>query len=158
MFKRYRKIKEKRLLLFGLFQRLSEYVERYQRKASSYLNAKASKLNGKQLFISLCVFCLVFGGWSGYVIWQGFYSSAKTLHIQSVSIPKHGIQPKINAPIINALPGRELKEIEKFQQYLDSLQLSTGGKHVYDSIVHNRPGLLDSLRFIQQLYYEQLKR
>jgi len=40
---------------------------------------------------------------------------------------------------------------------MDSLARSPSGKILYDSIISQRPGLMDSVRFIEN-YYQQLKQ
>lgn len=51
----------------------------------------------------------------------------------------------------------EYERIRKFRAYMDSLARSPSGRKLYDSITRRRPGLMDSIRFIEQ-YYQQLKR
>jgi hypothetical protein len=50
----------------------------------------------------------------------------------------------------------EYDRIKKFRVYMDSLARSPAGKILYDSIISNRPGLMDSVAFLEN-YYEQLK-
>lgn len=42
--------------------------------------------------------------------------------------------------------------ISRFSHYIDDLQTTADGKRRYDSIIMQRPGLLDSLRLFQSLY------
>lgn len=51
----------------------------------------------------------------------------------------------------------EYNHIKKFRVYMDSLARSPAGKILYDSIINNRPGLMDSVAFLEN-YYEQLKQ
>jgi hypothetical protein len=41
---------------------------------------------------------------------------------------------------------------------MDSLARSPSGKNLYDSITSQRPGLMDSVRFIEQLYRGEIKK
>ncbi|MGN6214467.1 hypothetical protein [Parafilimonas sp.] len=51
----------------------------------------------------------------------------------------------------------EYTRIKRFRVYMDSLARSPSGKILYDSITNQRPGLMDSVRFIEN-YYQQLKQ
>ena len=51
----------------------------------------------------------------------------------------------------------EYSRIKKFRMYMDSLARSPSGKILYKSITRHRPGLMDSVRFIEN-YYQQLKQ
>lgn len=44
-------------------------------------------------------------------------------------------------------------KVHLFKEYMDSLARSATGKAVYDSILISRPGLMDSVRFIENNYY-----
>lgn len=43
---------------------------------------------------------------------------------------------------------KEYRRIERFCRYMDSLSRSEPGKHLHDSIMSKRPGLLDSAKLI----------
>ncbi len=51
----------------------------------------------------------------------------------------------------------QLEKIIRFQRYLDSLARSPTGKKTFDSILNNRPGLLDSLVIIENYYQSNFK-
>ena len=51
----------------------------------------------------------------------------------------------------------EYSRIKRFRVYMDGLARSPAGKTLYDSIIHHRPGLMDSVWFIEN-YYQQLKQ
>ncbi|ULT38451.1 hypothetical protein KRR40_25400 [Niabella defluvii] len=51
----------------------------------------------------------------------------------------------------------EYSRIKRFRVYMDSLARSPAGRTLYDSIIYHRPGLMDSVRFIEN-YYQQLKQ
>jgi hypothetical protein len=51
----------------------------------------------------------------------------------------------------------EYKRIISFKNYMDSLREDTSGKRTYDSIRVFRPGLLDSLDFIENYYTSNVK-
>ena len=152
-----RKRKQKASVVFPVFHRLDIFIERYKRKAADYLNAKAACLSRRQLMMGFWMFCIGFGGYSFYLIVQAFYQPAKAVQLKAIHIPEHSIIPETKEHTNKLLTQREANSIIQFQQYLDSLQQSKTGQQIYDSILHHRPGLLDSLRVIQQLFSEQLQ-
>jgi len=139
----------------GVFEKLGHAVERWQRRAADFLNRKAATLSRRQLAWGLVVFCGVFGGSSAYTIWHSVHASTDAVRIQPLTIPGHTILPE------DALPtdgiGPELARIRQFRRFLDSLRLSESGRTLYDSLARQRPGLLDSLAFIENAYQLQLK-
>ncbi len=52
----------------------------------------------------------------------------------------------------------EYRRIKRFRVYMDSLARSPSGKILYDSISSHRPGLMDSLQLIEQLYRVEIKK
>ena len=155
MFKLFRKRRDKPSVMYGVFQKLGQAVERRQRKAADYLNQKTATLSRGQTVTGLIIFCLLFGGSSGFTIWHSLRSSSGGVRIQTIKIPTHTIIPGNDWNDEAILIGPELNRIKSFRRYLDSLQQTQEGKAVYDSIARFRPGLLDSLAFIE--YQLQIK-
>ncbi len=52
----------------------------------------------------------------------------------------------------------QYRRIKRFRAYMDSLARSPSGKTLYDSISSHRPGLMDSLQLIEQLYRKKFKK
>ena len=52
----------------------------------------------------------------------------------------------------------QYRRIKRFRVYMDSLARSPSGKTLYDSINSHRPGLMDSLQLIEQLYRRKIKK
>jgi hypothetical protein len=77
--------------------------------------------------------------------------------ITPIKKPKHltetGEINKTNVEIHES----EYNRIKNFRTYMDSLARSPSGKILYDSITMHRPGLMDSVRFIEN-YYQRLKQ
>ncbi|WP_157097967.1 hypothetical protein [Niabella ginsenosidivorans] len=157
MFKLFRRRRDKPSVMHGVFQKLGQSVERSQRRAANYLNQKTATLSRRQTIAGLVLFCVLFGGSSAFTIWHSLRSSAGSIRIQNMKVPAHTIIIPNNDNNDLELTGRELYRIKSFRRYLDSLQQTKEGKAVYDSIARYRPGLLDSLAFIEQAYQLQLK-
>jgi len=156
MFKLFRRRRDKPSLMYGVFQKLGDKVEERQREIAIYLNDKVVKLSSKQVVIGLVLFCILFGGGAGFVIWQAFDKPTTTVRIRSISVPRHTIPSESNKVVLG-LTNSEINNFQQFQQYIDSLLKTKKGKATYDSIRHNRPGLLDSLSILRKMYHEQLK-
>lgn len=155
MFKLFRKRRDKPSVMYGVFQKLGQAVERRQRKAADYLNQKTATLSRRQTITGLMIFCLLFGGSSGFTIWHSIRSASGGIRIQTMKVPAHTIIPRNDRNDEAILTDRELDRIKAFRRYLDSLQQTEEGKAIYDSIARYRPGLLDSLAFIE--YQLQIK-
>lgn len=156
MFKLFKRRRDKPSVMYGVFQKMGAAVEHRQRQAADHLNRKAATLNRKQLTWGLLLFCLVCSSISGFTIWHSLQLPSGGIHIQPMRVPAHSILPG-GSSNETALTNRQVKRFRMFRQYLDSLQQTQSGKAMYDSIARYRPGLLDSLAFIENAYQLQLK-
>lgn len=155
LFKKGKKVKPS--VVYGLMQKAGEFVERRQRQAAEYLNRKVAGSSRRQLKAGLALFCLSFGGSAAIVIYNSFSSSARTVRVESISVPQSAILPQQRDSIIRRPAPNGIIKIRAFRRYLDSLQQTKDGKLIYDSIVRQRPGLPDSLDMTLELYEEQIK-
>jgi len=143
--------------MVGVWQRIGSAIDGRQRKAANYLNGKTGHWGKQQLRVLMVVCCIVFGGGAALVIWQAFHSAGVVPNVEAIRKPNH-VLPKdaaLSAEI--GLSDGELQNIRAFRRHLDSLQQTIAGKRKYDSIARHRPGLLDSLQFIEKVYQRQLK-
>lgn len=103
--------------------------------------------------ILLSLFVALFGGYSVYLAVNGFTArQAKSISITPIKIPRHATETD-QAPIVAPqVPAGEYERIKRFRIYMDSLARSPTGKATYDSIIKHRPGLMDSVRFIENQY------
>lgn len=130
-----------------------------QSRFAFFMDGRINKLSNQSKQICLVVFCLVFGGFSIYAFVGAFRnseSSAKRLKPDQVAVPKYydRTDSEINEASVSE---RDIMRINRFKKYMDSLKRSATGKQVYDSILRTRPGLMDSIQVIEQLYYSQSK-
>ena len=104
----------------------------------------------------LVLFTLLGSGCSIYLIIHALYGkSGKTVSISRIKKPGH-IAETGEADNTATPPGREYERVRQFRVYMDSLARSPSGSIMYDSITRSRPGLMDSVRFIE-IYYQQSK-
>ncbi|HET7117756.1 MAG TPA: hypothetical protein VFI29_14780 [Hanamia sp.] len=107
--------------------------------------------------VSLILFVLLAGTVSVYVAVNSFIRKENhSILIIRIKTPKYiNKTGETNTDGIN-ISAAAFDRIKKFRVYMDSLARSPAGKILYDSIVSKRPGLMDSVVFIEN-YYQQLK-
>ena len=130
-------------------------------KAQKLFADKMNKLfihtDFKRLKIILITFCICAGGYSLYLIVNSITSSdekQKPFEVQQVDVPKHfdkaGNENLTSEPLIDE---QTWQQIQQFKQHMDSLKQN---KRVeYDSILQARPGLMDSVQMLEQIYLSQ---
>ena len=143
--------------MYGVFQKLGHAVERSQRRAADYLNRKTAGWQHRQMITALIIFCLLFGGSSTFTIWHSLQSASGTIRIEGMKVPAHTIVPYNKTNSNMGSPSQELNRILRIRHFLDSLRQTKRGTAMYDSLARHRPGLFDSLAFIEQTYQLQIK-
>lgn len=111
----------------------------------------------KTWVMSLVLFMLLGSGCSIYLIVNALYvKSGKAVSISRIKKPGHVAETGEAGNRTTPSPGKEYERVRQFKAYMDSLARSPSGSIIYDSITRSRPGLMDSVRFIE-IYYQQLK-
>lgn len=128
-----------------------------QEKWADYMQRKTNRLSIKAKKYSLVLFCTLSVGCSMYLIIGSFAGSAtKDFNVASIHVPVHSTQTgeeTSRSPLL--ITKKEFEKIERFRQYVDSLGGSAAGMEVRDSLLSLRPGLMDSIRVIENLYQLQ---
>ena len=108
--------------------------------------------------VLLVLFVLSVSTYSVYLAVNSFIGKAgNSITITPIKKPKHATETgEVNKEAVEVTEA-EYSRIKKFRMYMDSLAQSASGKTLYDSITSHRPGLMDSVRFIEN-YYQQLKQ
>ena len=156
LFKKRKGEDKEHLLKDRLANRIAGFLLSAQSRFAVFMGLKTSSMSTKTKWLSLTVFCVAFGGLSIYAFVEVFEDNRKAIKPSQVSVPKHydGAGPKIKEHPVSE---KDIKRINRFKKYMDSLHLSLGGKRVYDSILKTRPGLMDSIHAIEKIYYSQSK-
>lgn len=135
---------------------LAIMINGMQNKFGETLNRKTANLTQRGKVILLIVFCIVFGGGSIYVLVDGWSSSkpsSTVLKSKFISVPKHVDKMDTDTPKINVfITAEDIRKIKQFRRYMDTLKNSKQGLLIYDSILRARPGLMDSVAEVEQLY------
>lgn len=79
-----------------------------------------------------------------------------SMTIIRIKKPKHTTETGEAQAGVAGMSEVEYHRIRKFRLYMDSLARDSTGKNLYDSITGHRPGLMDSVRFLE-IYYQQKK-
>lgn len=112
---------------------------------AALLNRNTAHLGVRAWTALLITFCIAsaitFGGLLAAKGNRGDWSTATKMQLRAV----HLQQTRAKAP---AMPAG----INSFRQFMDSLEQTTRGKMLADSLRASRPGLLDSLSMVERMY------
>ena len=120
-----------------------------------------NRLNPSSQKFSLILFCLLAGGLSLYQLLKAFHNkdNGRLKYISIKAAPRQfqelGDDLEVESTIVTEA---EYKRVKAFESYMDSLKKSKNGYVIYDSILHSRPGLMDSVQELRHLYESQLKK
>ena len=124
------------------------------------MNRTFMKTDFKRLKLILIFFCVSAGGYSIYLIADSVFSSErkqKTFEIQQMDIPKHFDKTGDETVMPDATVDEQTYlQIQDFRKYMDSLKLNRTKE--YDSILQARPGLMDSVQVLEQIYLSQKQK
>ncbi|MFV8324289.1 hypothetical protein [Flavobacterium sp. ZS1P14] len=143
----------------SLLQRFDEANLRLQYKCAQWLERKTAHLSRKSWIIILFCFTVFTGGCSIYLIVNSFSgNTTKSIAVTPITRPTNVVAFEEKSIQLNvAISKTEFEKIVRFRRYMDSLGRSPTGKKLYDSILHYRPGLLDSITIVEQYYHSQFK-
>lgn len=124
------------------------------------MNRIFMKTDFKRLKLLLIFFCVSAGGYSLYLIANSVFSperKQKALEIQQMDIPKHFNKTGDETIMPEATVDEQTHlQIQDFRKYMDSLKLNRTNE--YDSILQARPGLMDSVQVLEQIYLSQKQK
>ena len=126
---------------------------------AKWMVKRTEKFSRRTWVVLLVLFVLSMSTYSTYLAVSAFTKKdGNSFTITPIKKPKHttetGETDKEAAEVSEAEYGR----IKRFRVYMDSLARSPSGKTLYDSINSHRPGLMDSLQLIEQLYRGKIKK
>jgi hypothetical protein len=115
------------------------------------MDSRVNSLSIKAKQLCLLAFCLGFGGFSIYAFIGAYKGNRKTIRPSQVSVPKYYDRTgtEVREPPITE---GNIKRINQFKKYMDSLIDSENGQAIYDSILKARPNLMDSILEVEILY------
>ena len=132
---------------------------RLQKKFSDGMNKIFKNMNTRNLKAFLILFCLCAGGYNIYLAASAITGSEKTqknLKIDQVDVPKH-FDKTGDEVIPEAYVDEEtFFKMQGFKKYMDSLKQNKSKQ--YDIIMQARPGLMDSVQVLEEIYYSQKQK
>ncbi|WP_163408133.1 hypothetical protein [Flavobacterium ajazii] len=143
----------------NLWQKFEQANLRLQYKCAHWLERKTAHFSRLNWIVILLAFIVFTGGCSIYLIVKSFSGNpTENITVIPITKPANAIPLKEKPLELNEVISKtEFEKIASFRKYMDSLDRSPTGKKTYDSIVSERPGLLDSLTIIENYYYSHLK-
>ncbi len=124
------------------------------------MNRVFMKTDFKRLKIILIIFCIGAGGYSIYLITNSVISPDRkqnSFEIQQMDVPKHFDKTGDENLIPEAYVDEETwQQVKQFRNYMDSLKQKR--RNEYDSILQARPGLMDSVQMLEQIYLSQKQK
>jgi len=138
--------------------RIQAGYKHLQRGWAKWMMKQTEKFSRRTWIVLLILFVLSTSTYSAYLAVSAFTKKgSNSITITPIKKLKHATETG-EVPIEAAeVSQAEYSRIKKFRMHMDSLARSPSGKILYDSITSHRPGLMDSVRFIEN-YYQQLKQ
>ncbi|SEN57464.1 hypothetical protein SAMN05192574_103567 [Mucilaginibacter gossypiicola] len=129
---------------------LASGIHKIQSKWASGMDKLYNRLSARRRKVILIAGCIAMTLYSTAVIAFSF-SKIPVLIAKPVSLISPLVIPKPPASKPSGIPDY-VRRIERFRSYLDSLSHTMDGRKIRDSILHNRPGLIDSIQRIEDIF------
>ena len=143
-------MKEKQPYDNNIKGKVSEKVHEAKRLLADFLNARVNGLSTSHRRITLLMFGLLMGA---ICLAQVLQSLRTDETINSFSIHKIALPQDIHTTteeMRHKMEIEQLNRVTQLKRLLDSLSTSEEGSKIFDSLIHMRPGLMDSVNlFIQ---------
>lgn len=125
-----------------------------QNRFADGLSKLSASWKTKQQWIFLYMVCLVFGGLSVVAIVKSFNKKPSNILSKPAAIKTPRMIPDENRNSV-MITNNEIRQVHAFKHSLDSLSKTEEGKIKIKNLLAHRPGLMDSLEMVEQLYYSQ---
>lgn len=132
----------------------------WQSEWAAWMQSRSERISGKAKLFLLFVFIGLTGGYNLYLITESsLIKKASTFPKSSIKKPS---QLQEQGDKIMQKQGfispEEFQKIHGFKLFMDSLEHSPSEKALYDSIISARPGLMDSIIIIENIYQSQTQK
>jgi hypothetical protein len=128
-----------------------------QQRFAEWMGRKTSDFGRGGKITLLVMVVIVFGGLSVGLLVNVFTNppEGSDLKPAQVRVPKYDKKGDASVNEIAIVSLSAYIKMRAFRRYMDSLQKTAAGKSTYDSIIKARPGLMDSVLFLEELYRSQ---
>ena len=137
--------------------RIYRIIHQIQTGFASFMSKKLNHLSAKKRKTFFILFFILLGGLSVHQIALGIISDSAIVNIVKIDKINFSIHDSKSSIEGLEITKRDFQSIALFRHYMDSLSKSLSGKYQYDSILQARPGLMDSVQVLEQLYLSQQK-
>lgn len=137
-----------------LVTRMAIWLNNQLIKWAAYLQQKTMQCSLKKLTVLAIVFCFASISFSTYIIISSLGETSplfRVTPIQAMPLANKSLPPQV-------ITEEEYLRFRRLKLSLDSLAKSSSGKVLYDSLLKERPHLLDTLKFLENIYFEQHKK
>ncbi|PSK90778.1 hypothetical protein [Taibaiella chishuiensis] len=118
---------------------------------ASWMSRKTEKMTSRAKALVFFTYLIIMTAAGLYCILGGFGDQETTVHkSEHLRIPL--IENRETKGMENGVPKIVLERIRAFRLKLDSMSTTVQGRIKVDSIMRSRPGLLDSIRRVEEMY------
>lgn len=143
--KRKNKVREDNPLQDKLAKKIAGGFVRVQTQFSNMMNKRFENMPTRRLKIFLIAFCVFSGGLSLYFFISAIVAKPRPgFKIDPIEVPQH-FDRSGDEVMGNEMPEDVYRDIQQYRYYMDSI-----GEPI-------RPGLEDSMRLLEELYWQQQK-
>ena len=124
-----------------------------QEQCAVFLQRRSERLSYRVKKTFILIFFILSAGYSIYLIIESLMSAKKPLVIHPIKLSENSAKAgdeNIKGDVM--VSKKEYEKIHRFKIYMDSLTQNPLGRPLYDSILSGRPGLMDSILIIEELY------
>jgi hypothetical protein len=136
---------------------IASCVVKLQMTFAKFMDKKINPLPIKRKRLILYAFCII----SSIIYLQLILSPLvqknmnKDLHVEAIRFPKHFDKSGESNEGRGMISKEEYERIRQFKLYMDSLANDAAGKSIYDSILKDHAGLMDSIGLLEEYYHFQ---
>lgn len=140
-----------------LKEKVNKGYQRLQSGWAQWMLRRTVGISPNKMRLILAAFVLVIGSYCAWLTYAGITGKSATFFsVTPIKKPSHTTTSDSLVTAMPKLSDSEYQRIRRFRGYMDSLAGSPTGKRMYDSIIRHRPGLMDSILYIEK-YYGQHK-
>lgn len=130
---------------------------KFQHRWATYLQRKTEPLSKAAKIFFLMVFCLIAMSFSLYRVKYSFTVNSDSFVLVGRFVNKGTTDTSadLNFKPLKQPAADDYRRIKRFLNYIDSLSLTPSGKKIKDSILSDRPGLMDSIHHVEKMFQSQ---
>jgi hypothetical protein len=139
---------------------IARMIVKTQMAFARLMGRRTAHFQRRSKVVFLIIVCFAFGGLSLRAIVTAFNADVgDNLRPDEVRVPKYynktGEENGGSKRLVNP---QTIEKIKSFRRYTDSLRRSPDGRMLYDSMLRTRPGLMDSVALLEELFHAQQKQ